>query len=57
MTRIWSIISKQLKGDVKLKNGKIVIKFDSSDQLTIYGIDKLKILKNAVSFDDFTDFA
>ena len=47
----------QLKKDVQLKNEKIVIKFDSSDKLFIYGIDSLKDLKNVVAFDDFTDFA
>jgi RTX calcium-binding nonapeptide repeat (4 copies) len=48
---------KKLKGDVKLKNDKVVLKFDSSDKLVIHGIDTLKDLKKVVSFDDFTDFA
>jgi hypothetical protein len=48
---------KQLKKDVKLKNDKLVIKFDSDDQLTIYGIDTLKQLKKVAAFDDFTDFS
>ena len=48
---------KALKGDVKLKTDKIVIKFDSSSKLFIYGIDTLKELKSVVAFDDFTDFA
>jgi len=48
---------KKLKGDVKLKNDKVVLKFDSSDKLIVYGIDNLKDLKKVVSFDDFTDFA
>jgi len=48
---------KKLKGDVKLKNDKVVLKFDSSDKLVIYGIDTLKDLKKVVAFDDFTDFS
>jgi hypothetical protein len=47
----------QLKKDANLKNDKIVVKFDSSDKLTIYGIETLKELKNASAFDDFTDFS
>ena len=48
---------KKLKGNVKLKNEKVVLDFVSSDKLVIYGIDRLKELKKILSFDDFTDFA
>lgn len=46
-----------LRDDVKLKNGKVVLKFDSSDKLTIFGIESLNDVKNVVAFDDFTDFS
>jgi hypothetical protein len=48
---------KQLSKVAKLKNDKVVLKFDSSDKLTIFGIDTLKELKKVAAFDDFTDFA
>jgi hypothetical protein len=48
---------RELRKDAKLKSGQIDIKFDSSDKLTIVGIDTLKELKKVVAFDDFTDFA
>ena len=48
---------RQLRKDVKLKNDKVVVKVDSDDQLTIYGIDTLKDLKKVVAFDDFTDLS
>jgi len=48
---------KKLKGDVKLKNDKVVLKFSSDEKLVIYGIDTMKDLKKVLSFDDFTDFS
>jgi hypothetical protein len=48
---------KELKKDAKVKSDKVIIKFDSSDKLYIYGINNLKDLKNVAAFDDFTDFS
>ncbi|MCB1502360.1 MAG: hypothetical protein KDK07_21695 [Bauldia sp.] len=47
----------KLVGDVVLKNGKVVLKFSSSEKLVIYGIDNFSDLKKVVAFDDFTDFS
>ena len=47
----------KLVGDVVLKNGKMVLKFSSSEKLVIYGIDNFSDLKKVVAFDDFTDFS
>ena len=48
---------KKPQGDMKLKNDKVIIKFDSSDKLTNYGVDTLSEVKKVVDFDDFTDFS
>jgi len=49
---------KDLKGDVKFKNnGSVVINAGGGEKLIVFGIDTTKELKNALSFDDFTDFA
>jgi len=48
---------KKPQGDMKLKNHKVIIKFDSSDKLTNYGVDTLSEVKKVVDFDDFTDFS
>jgi hypothetical protein len=49
---------KDLKGDYKFKsNGSVVINAGGGEKLIVFGIDTKKELKNALSFDDFTDFA
>lgn len=49
---------KQIKNDVKFKkNDKVVIDAGGGDKLIVWGIANKKQLKQALSFEDFTDFA